>query len=185
MNPYVAYSAVAISEAGVQRSEWLGSGRLLDQLRLAARESSQMAMAANTMVSTPSTMSVGSITMRQCIIAPLQMPIRKVGTASSSRASGCGGDIEADANLRGDEQSHDAEHEDDDADAGGRLLRVVAGTRHVMAGAGVRKGLGRDGDQRAEQNIGHGCKQLVLHNYFFLSPVPRARRHNLRIMPTL
>lgn len=35
MNPYVAYSAVAISEAGVQRSEWLGSGRLLDQLRLA------------------------------------------------------------------------------------------------------------------------------------------------------
>jgi len=62
-------------------------GRLLDQLRLAARESSQMAMAANTMVSTPSTMSVGSITMRQCIIAPLQMPIRKVGTASSSRAS--------------------------------------------------------------------------------------------------
>ena len=79
MNPYVAYSAVAISEAGVQRSEWLGSGRLLDQLRLAARESSQMAMAANTMVSTPSTMSVGSITMRQCIIAPLQMPIRKGG----------------------------------------------------------------------------------------------------------
>lgn len=86
MSPYVAYSAVAISETGVQRSEWLGSGRLLDQLRLAARESSQMAMAANTMVSTPSTMSVGSITMRQCIIAPLQMPIRKVGTASSSSA---------------------------------------------------------------------------------------------------
>lgn len=59
----------------------------------------------------------------------------------------------------------------------------MAGTRHVMAGAGVRKGLGRDGNQRAEQNIGHGCKQLVLHNYFFLSPVPRARRRNLRIMP--
>ena len=79
----------------------------------------------------------------------------------------------------------DVPMEIDDADAGGRLLRVVAGPRHVMAGAGVRKGLGRDGDQRAEQNIGHGCKQLVLHNYFFLSPVPRARRHNLRIMPTL
>ena len=80
-----------------------------------------------------------------------------------------GGDVEANTDLGVDEQGHDAEHKNHDADAGGGLLRVVAGARHVMAGASVSKGLGCDGNKRTEQNIGHGCEQLVLHNFL---PLP-------------
>ena len=81
-----------------------------------------MAMAANTMVSTPSNDERGQhnhATVR--IIAPLADRIRKVGTASSSRASAAAAILRPMRICGATELKPDAEHEDDDADAGGRL----------------------------------------------------------------